>query len=236
MNKRFAFNAMKNNNSSLCVGLDLTGDGKLERALEIIDITQDLAAAYKPNRQYWLGSTTDEIKLLTSRISKFNCISIIDHKLSDIGSTNETALIQASMENFDFMTVSPFPGNMEENSGFAKKLKIGLISLVLMSNPQATWMIESNMYKTWAREAENYCSGLVVGTTNHVTSKEMEIVAEASPSTFVLAPGLGKQGGDPSKLRSVFGDRLLFNVSRGISQANDIRDAAEHYYKISTSQ
>ncbi len=234
MNKKQAISLMRSNNSQLCIGLDLNTkeEDKLGTALEIIDTTHDLAAAYKPNRQYWMGFSIDDMKQLTDRIRKYNCFSIIDHKLSDIGSSNEVALQYCKAEGFDFITVSPFPGNMEENSNIALDLDIGLISLVLMSNPTASWMKISKKYRDWAEEAELFADGIVVGTTNHVTTDVLQEISILTPNSFVLAPGIGKQGGNADDLKKIFGERVLFNVSRGISQAENVRDASEEYYAM----
>lgn len=227
-----ALQIMEEKKSQLCIGLDLTvpKEEKLNQALEIIDLTHDLAASYKPNRQYWLGFSQDDMLELTKRISKYNSFSIIDHKLSDIGSSNLAAFNYADNEGFDFITVSPFPGNMKENYETAREIGIGIISLVLMSNPDARWMKTSGKSIDWAKESELYSDGIVIGTTNHVTKDVMLEIANYSVSPFVLAPGIGKQGGSVQDVLDVFGKRVLFNVSRGVTQSSDIRSAAENYY------
>lgn len=234
MDRDAALEVMQKKGSQLCIGLDLrVPDGdKVNTALDIIDQTHDLTSAYKPNRQYWLGFSRDDMKEITDRIKHYNCFSIIDHKLSDIGSTNEASLTYAKGEGFDMITVSPFPGNMGENQQIASSLGLGLISLVLMSNRTAVWMSQSGYYKIWAEEAEKFADGIVIGTTNHVNLEHMKIVAELTPSTIVLAPGIGKQGGDVKEIRHAFGERALFNVSRGITMADNVREATEKYFAI----
>ncbi len=231
MNRSKAIDIMREKNSQLCIGLDLTTDDKLNEAYTIIDATAEFAAAYKPNRQYWLGTSISEMQKLNDYIHKVGSFSIIDHKLSDIGSSNIVALMHAKEEGFDFITVSPFPGNLLETSEFAHSIDLGIITLVVMSNPGAKWMLEHEQYLKWASDAEVYSDGIVIGTTNHVTSDVIKKIAELF-NGFVLAPGLGKQGGTPDELLSIMGDRVLFNVSRGITQAENYYKAARMYYSL----
>ena len=232
MDRDTALKVMRDKGSQLCIGLDLrvADEDKVNTALEIIDQSYDLTSAYKPNRQYWLGFSRDDMKLITDRIKHHNCISIIDHKLSDIGSSNKASFTYAKSEGFDMITVSPFPGNMKENKLITSTLGLGIISLVLMSNPSAIWMSQSGYYRNWAEDAEKFADGIVVGTTNHVSVKHMEEIARLTPNSIVLAPGIGKQGGNVEEVKQIFGDRALFNVSRGISMADNIREAAENYF------
>ena len=226
---------MENKKSQLCIGLDLRIPHieRLEKAIEIIEATGDLAIAYKPNRQFWLGFSLDEMKTLTTAIKKQNCYAIIDHKLSDIGSTNDAALEWASLEGFDLMTISPYPGNISASGESAKKFGLGLIYLLLMSNPEAEWMINSPI-ESWAREMETYSSGIVLGLSNFSEKKLLLRIKELLPTPFILAPGLGAQGGDHKLLEDIFGKRVMYTVSRGISQADNIREAAERYYNITS--
>ena len=231
MDKIQAFKIMDNKQSQLCIGFDLTGtpEDNLSTALEIIDTTYDLVAAYKPNRQYWLGNSLENLKELTDRIHRHNSFAIIDHKLSDIGSTNEAALIHSKLEGFDFITISPFPGNLEASYRIARELDLGLIALVMMSNKEAIWMKSSGSYKMWAEQSSKFADGIVIGTTNHVDEKLLKEIYEIIPDTLVLAPGLGKQGGNVGYLKEIYGNNVLFNVSRGISLSDDYRLAAENF-------
>jgi orotidine-5'-phosphate decarboxylase len=225
---------IQSENSQLCIGLDLLGtiDEKLKQAEEIIDATAEFAIAYKPNRQYWLDASFNEIRQLTELIHASNSAAIIDHKLSDIGSSNERALITLSQENFDYYTFSPFAGNLLETINIAKSLELGTITLVAMSNPDAEWMITSNMYKIWSKMTNNLSEGIVVGSTNHIGNDVLHEIKSNNTSSFVLAPGLGHQGGSLDLLSKIFGDRVLYTVSRGISSQNDYSKAAKHYHSL----
>lgn len=222
---------IKSKNSQLCIGLDLVGSlqNKLEQAEKIISETADLAIAYKPNRQYWLDAGMAEMQYLTNLIHDADCAAIIDHKLTDIGSSNTAALKSISSENFDYYTLSPFPGNLAVTIKEAQKFGLGTITLVAMSNPEAGWVISSSMYKIWAQETNNYSEGIVIGATNHITPDILEEIAELNQSSFILAPGIGHQGGSMDALSKIFGERIVYNISRGISQNPDYRVAAEKY-------
>ncbi|MHA2089553.1 MAG: orotidine 5'-phosphate decarboxylase / HUMPS family protein [Candidatus Kariarchaeaceae archaeon] len=223
--------AIADKRSQLCIGLDLqlpVGE-ILPRSLEIIDLTADLSVAYKPNRQFWLGQSLEDMQELTARIRKHNCVSIIDHKLSDIESSNQSALEWSKLEGFDLITVSPFPGNLNEICNAANSIGIGVFGLVMMSNPQANWLVQGP-YKEWAKIIEENGSGMVMGTTNHVTEAIISEIASIVKTKPVLAPGLGHQGGKMNLLHSYFDTRVIYNVSRGIILADDIRNATERYY------
>ena len=232
MDSKTALSLMEKNNSQLCIGLDLNlkHEDRLSSALEIIDLTHDLAAAFKPNRQFWLGFTLEDMRELNSRIKKYNCFSIIDHKLSDIGSSNTMALQRSKDEGFDMITVSPFPGNLISTCEVARNIGIGVIALVVMSNPEAKWMIDKNFIE-WVKDAELVADGIVVGTTNHITSDIIEKISKIASSPIVLAPGLGHQKGKISAIHRFFKNRALYNVSRGISESKDKRAAAENFYQ-----
>ena len=223
---------LNNKDSRLCIGLDprVRQSKRLEFAMEIVEKTKEFAFAYKPNIQFWHGTAKSELTELTKFIHDFNIPIIADLKISDIGSSNRAALENMSELGFDYITHSPFPGNVKETSEEAKDVGIGLITLVLMSNPEAKWMIDSGMYLQWAIEVERYCDGAVIGTTNHVTKDILQELASTIKTKFILAPGLGAQGGEVGDLKKLFGNRVLFNVSRGINQSENPFQAAQEYY------
>jgi orotidine-5'-phosphate decarboxylase len=223
--------------SNLCVGIDpplaTKPEDRINFANKIIDETYEYACSYKINRQYVLGLTNSELREINEKIHDLGLFSIIDHKLSDIGVSNEIALKYSSDEGFDFITISPFPGNTEETAIMASKFNIGTILLTLMSNPEAIWTIEG-AYETYALLANKFCEGMVVGTTNHVKEVHLRRIHELAPNPIVLAPGLGSQGGNIDLIAKIFGTNVLYNVSRGISETSDYKSAAKHYHQLIT--
>ncbi len=227
--------------SQLCIGIDpphsIPIEDRVVFALEIIDDTWDLAVAYKLNRQFFLGSTIEEMQKITDRIHRYPNLAIMDHKLSDIGSSNMTAIHWIAEENFDMITVSPFPGNVEETSSYAMSKGLETILLTLMSNPEAEYLVQGQFppFEKWATQAQRFCSGMVVGSTGHIKKEHLLRINELAPDPFILSPGLGHQGGSVSNLKEVFGERVIFTVSRAIMNANNYRDKAEYFRDLSVT-
>ncbi len=225
--------------SQLCIGIDpptnVPIEERVEFALEIIDETWDLAVAFKLNRQFFLGTSIEEMRRITDRIHRHPTLAIMDHKLSDIGSSNQAALHWISEEHFDMVTISPFPGNTEVTSAYAKSMGLETILLTLMSNAEAFYMVQGSPapFEQWAKEAQKFCSGMVVGSTGHIQKNHLLTIKNIAPDPFVLAPGLGKQGGSVNNLKEVFGEKVIFSVSRAIMEAKDRRERAEYYRELS---
>lgn len=227
--------------SNLCVGLDprrpldLRPDAPFDRVsnmLHIIEETSDYACAFKVNRQFVLGLTHSELQKVTTAIQVAGCYSMIDQKTSDIGSSNEKAFKMARHEGFEATTVSPLPGNFDENFVTACDLDLDLIYLVFMSNSEAKWWKEARidglpLFAWFAREVREKSQGAVVGTTHHVTEDDLLLLRKhLSLGCFILAPGIGAQGGNLVRLTALFGSRVVFSSSRGISTADSPKNAA----------
>ena len=225
-------NKIDKKKSNLCIGIDLTlkEDEKLNFALDLIDQTHEFAVAYKPNRQFWLGFTLDDMQQITNRIKKYDCISIMDHKLSDIGSTNKAALDWTKQEGFDYITVSPFPGNLRQTFEYGNQIGIGIIALTWMSNPEYLWINQLN--ESIIDMSSKYAHGIVVGTTSSVNSNVIRMISDVCDSQFVLAPGIGFQGGDHKFMSTFFNKSIIFSVSRGISLAENPYESAMEYYHL----
>ncbi|HDM22343.1 MAG TPA: hypothetical protein ENG20_00975, partial [Methanomicrobia archaeon] len=82
--------------SRLCVGLDPAPQGMrknhttdkriLDFCLEIVEETSEHAVLYKPNLQYIMPLSRREMVELNKKIHENDALSILDLKLSDIGS------------------------------------------------------------------------------------------------------------------------------------------------------
>jgi len=237
-------------NSVLCVGLDPSPDEVREEnilgyCLDIVERTSDYAMAYKPNSQFILFTLkAKELSELNKKIHQKRCLSILDHKLSDIGSSNAAAIYHIRAAGFDALTASPFPGNIKETTDACHRNGLGVIFLALMSNSQAAWIQKEStyngrpLYHKIAKEArEAGADGLVVGATGHVTDVEMRTAREIVGSTPVfLCPGIGAQGGDIEKVIRSAGQNVLLNVGRSIladpapgSKAKQYRDLMNKY-------
>ena len=62
----------------------------LDFSLNIIEHVSDYCCSIKPNTQYYLGHT-GILKEIVKKIHDEGMLAILDHKLSDIGSTNCSA-------------------------------------------------------------------------------------------------------------------------------------------------
>ncbi len=253
--------AREKKDSILCVGLDPAvkgfrdkefipdiymadediGNAILEFCINIIEQTSDYACAIKPNSQYLLfAMNLNQLRKLNEEAHNEGLISILDHKLSDIGSTNSSAFYWISEAGFDAVTFSPFAGNIEEATNDAHKYNLGLISLALMSNPESSWIQKDAkfngipLYREIARLARlSGTDGLVVGATDNVTESDIKKIREISGNDMLfLCPGIGAQGGDAEKLINSAGENLMINVGRAIIYEKNPGDRAKEFCEL----
>jgi uridine monophosphate synthetase len=205
-------------NSLLCVGLDPhkndLNDFSAESAkifcLRIIAATADLAAAYKPNIAFFEALGSDGIVALSAVIDAVpdNIPVLLDAKRGDVASTAEAYAYAAFITlKADAITLNPYMGR-DSIKPFVKNPRKGVFLLCKTSNPSASdlqdlQVVDSNLYyeqTLYERIAalaqewnENDNLGLVVGATQ-ITS--LERVRAVAPNLWILAPGIGAQGGD----------------------------------------
>ncbi|MBI4144589.1 orotidine 5'-phosphate decarboxylase [Candidatus Woesearchaeota archaeon] len=243
--------AVERKNSILCAGLDPAeygqrpdtslphGADKLKWCLDFVDAVAPFSAAVKPNRNYIKDLSRDETTELVSRIHKHGMVAIDDSKLADIGETNESGFYHAAGEGFDAVTFAPFAGNTAEAVAQAHGKGLGLIPLVLMSNPQFEVMKNARIrglrgFEYFAFQVAEYgADAIVIGApspTNHVKDEEVRRVREIVGDCTVLMPGVGAQGGDAKYILDVFGGRnVIANVGRAIMYArNPAKEAAKY--------
>ena len=235
--------------SLICIGLDLAAFGTREQytigkeqdkvsvAVDLIENLHSQCCAFKINRQYILDLSISEIKQISQSSHDHGRPIIVDHKLSDIGSTNQQAIQHIAMEGFDAFTGSPFPGNVKELCETSHNYDISVIVLVLMSNKEAVWMKEASIKKIPifqynAHLANNYADGIVIGTTGHVSKEDLLIIKSEITGKVVLAPGIGTQGGEVKELLEIFQREVLFNVGRGIIYQKEPLKSLQMYNEI----
>lgn len=241
-------------NSVLCVGLDPAIKGQREKNVmsdknrvkfmrNIIDLVSEHTSVVKINRQYILGLTTKEIQEINERIHSKGMLSVIDHKLGDIGSTNDSALYWFREEDFDAFTFSPFAGNIEEATQKAHALDMGIIVLALMSNPEAIYQKEAKiekqpLYEYIAKKISKYnADGCVIGATGHVKEEDIKKIRNAvGDNVIALVPGVGAQGGSAELLLKEFGDKTMVNVGRGVIYAENPEEKAKYYKELFNGQ
>lgn len=239
--------------SFLCVGLD--SDIKkipshllekenpvLEFNKAIIDATAPYCVAYKPNLAFYEADGTNGWETLTETIKYIkdnypDQFIIADAKRGDIGNTsNLYARSFFDHLDVDALTVAPYMGEDSVKPFLGQEGK-WVVLLALTSNPGSMdfqmlkldngrrlfeQVLETS--KTWAGEdAMMY----VVGATR---GRLFEDVRALVPSSFLLVPGVGAQGGslqDVCEYGMTQDCGLLVNSSRGIIFASNGEDFAE---------
>jgi len=243
-------------NSFLCIGLDVDMTKIPTHLLQeedpifafnkaIIDATNHLCVAYKPNTAFYEAYGIKGWISLQKTIAYLNknypeIFTIADAKRGDIGNTS-TMYAKAFFEDlsFDSVTVAPYMGKDSVEPFLAFKDKHTIL-LALTSNKgafdfQTKKINDQEIYqhvletsKSW-KNAENLM--YVVGATKAEYLKDIRKIV---PDNFLLVPGVGKQGGDLNKvceygLNSQIG--LIVNSSREIIYASkglDFHQKAAH--------
>ncbi len=212
----------------------------------VIQATSDLVCCYKPNIAFYEALGQPGMELLRATIAAIpeNIPVLLDAKRGDIGST-AAAYARACFEELsvDAVTLSPYLGQ-DSIAPFAAYPDKGLFVLCHTSNPTAGAFQrltvrddhrnvgDGPLYLRVAREAVSWSPavGLVVGATYPEALIEVRAVA---PDAWILAPGIGVQGGDleaglAAGLRAD-GLGILIAATRSITQAESPRQTAIWY-------
>jgi len=245
-------------NSILCAGFDpaipnqreknviaekyFKGSGSAAEAImsffeDFLESVQDYCSVIKPNSQYIFHMGISNIQKMNKMIHEQGITSLFDHKISDIGSTNDSGFYWIKEMGFDGTTHSPFAGNIEESLISAHKHDLGLVTLTLMSNPDSIYFMKESIvdgmkgYEFIANKLKEFNGdGMVVGATGHVTTEDIQKIRKlAGEDVVMLVPGIGKQQGDLKKVIEHGGKNVVLNVSRGILYSDDIRATAKSY-------
>ncbi len=246
--------AIKSKRSFLCVGLDTDidkipsflldhEDPVFEFNRRIIEATEDLCVAYKPNIAFYesRGLKGWESLQKTWKILPKNCLSIADAKRGDIGNTAamyaRAFFDEASSGlGFDSITVAPYMGrdSVEPFIGFADRWAIvlaltsndGSADFQNFSDKDGLQLFERVIQQTntWGTP-ENLM--YVVGATR---GEAFQIIRKHAPEHFLLVPGVGAQGGsleDVCRYGMNPDCGLLVNSTRSIIYASQGEDFAE---------
>jgi len=235
--------------SLLCVGLDPhvsdlaepTAAGALTFCLNLVKQTAPYAAAFKPNAAFFeqLGAEgwaalKQVIEAVQEESHKRGSLIpvILDAKRGDISSTAE-AYAKSAFETLGAhcITLSPYLGK-DSIDPFIQNSEKGVFLLCKTSNPGAgdlqDVILESGepLHVYVAKLAQSWNTknniGLVVGATQ---PEALIRVRAAVPAMWLLAPGVGAQGGElESALKAGLrkdGKGMLLPISRGISRAKN---------------
>lgn len=239
--------------SLLCVGLD--PDPALQPAahgpydgsslksllrwnLDIIRRTAPWACAFKPNLGFYLRHGAAGLRLLADTLAAVPADTpvILDAKFGDIGST------AAGYASFAFeelgagaVTLNPLLGRDSLEPFFAYPDR-GFFLLAHTSNPDARQIqdlqtADGPVFERIAASVTDWhaSAGLVAGAT---FPGQLARIRELAPDRWILAPGLGRQGGDLERSLRAGWSRshppgLLFNASSRIGTAADPGAEAE---------
>ncbi len=233
----------------LCLGLDTeleklpvsfskTPDSILKFNLEMIEISSELVAAYKPNLAFYevLGKAGWEILKKTCEAVPKDKIIILDGKRGDIGNT--ARMYARAMFNElggDALTVNPYLGE-DSLAPFIENPEKGIYILCLTSNSGAEsfqlFPPADPLYLRVARRVaewnKNKNVGLVVGATH---PQQLSFVREAAAELPFLIPGVGAQGGSLSEAIKYGTEEgkipSLINLSRSVLYASSSSDYKE---------
>lgn len=208
----------------------------IAHADHLIAETADLAVAWKPNTAFYeaFGSAGwAALEAILPRLQRHAPV-LLDAKRGDIGTTAQ-AYAQAVFGHLDADAVTLHPWLGEDSvAPFLADARRGVFFLARTSNPGAAELqaLDSGGEPLWARvvaaaqrwTAAASCElGLVVGATAPDVLAE---VRRRAPSAWILAPGVGAQGGDLEAILAAGqrdathgGAGLLVPVSRGLSRA-----------------
>ncbi len=252
MTTQHLINQIQLKKSFLCVGLDVdlnkipkhlleTEDPIFEFNKAIIDVTHDLAVAYKPNTAFYEAYGIKGWLSLEKTIRYINenhpdIFTIADAKRGDIGNTS-SMYAKAFFEdlNFDSVTVAPYMGkdSVEPFLAFEDK---HTIMLALTSNEgafdfQTLNVNGTELYKQVLETSKSWKNShnlmYVVGATK---AEYFTDIRKIIPDSFLLVPGVGAQGGSLSEVCKYGMNAnvgLLINSSRAIIYASNGTDFAE---------
>ena len=244
---------IKTKKSFLCIGLDPDMDKIPEHLKEnedpifefckaIVDSTQHLAVAYKPNTAFFEAhglSGWQALKKVVVYIRTYypGLVIIADAKRGDIGNTSRM-YAQCFFEELqcDAVTVAPYMGKDSVEPFLEYEDKFTVL-LALTSNKGASdfqftedtrqipvfqHVLETS--KSW-KNAEQLM--YVIGATK---AEYLKTVREIVPDSFLLIPGVGAQGGSLEDVCKHGLNKenvgLLVNSSRGILYASNGEDFA----------
>ncbi|OGF55651.1 MAG: orotidine 5'-phosphate decarboxylase [Candidatus Fraserbacteria bacterium RBG_16_55_9] len=247
--------ATEKHHSWLCIGLDPDldplplvlkkrsgADAIVEFNRRIIEATQDLVCAYKPNSAFYeaLGPHGLEILTRTREVIPREIPVILDAKRGDIANTaRKYAQSAFEVYKFDAITVNPYMG-WDSIEPFLAYKERAVFLLCRTSNPGARdfqdlncsgvalYQVVAEKVKEWSRKGAGELA-LVAGATY---PEELQIVREIiGEELMILVPGVGAQEGDLAKaVRSAANSerqRAIINVSRSILYASAEEDFAQ---------
>ncbi len=231
--------AVERNGSLLCLGLDperVPVDQLVPWGRALMEQTADLVCCYKPNSAFYEQYGPAGMAALQETMAAVpaGIPVILDVKRGDIGNT-ATAYARAAFEvlKADAVTLSPYLGR-DSVRPFLSYPGKAVFLLAQTSNPSAAEIQNLGIepfYQQVVRAGLEWGEagqvGFVVGATQ---LEALAAVRRLAPDRWLLAPGVGAQGGDLGAALAagldVEGGRMIVPVSRAVLGAADPRAAA----------
>ena len=249
MNHQQLFKQIQKKRSFLCIGLDTDlakipthllsyQDPVFEFNRRIIDATNDLCVAYKPNMAFYESQGFEGWVSLEKTVQEIpdDVLKLADAKRGDIGNTSRMyAKGFFDQMNFDAITLSPYMGSDSVLPYFQFSNK-WVVLLALTSNDSASdfqYLKTENgqVFEEVLRQSKEWGTidntMFVVGATKASLMKKIRKIV---PDHFLLVPGVGAQGGSLREVaKNGMNDKcgLLVNSSRGIIYAGNGEDFAD---------
>jgi orotidine-5'-phosphate decarboxylase len=246
MNAEEIFRNIQRKKSFLCVGLD-TEYEKIPRMLldkeypifefnkHIIDATEEMAVAYKPNLAFYesmgaAGYMSLEMTISYIRQTYPDVFIIADAKRGDIGNTSRLyAAAYFKTLDCDAITLSPYMG-FDSIAPFLEVEDRWAILLALTSNEGSRDFQQLELKRDIQLYEQVITTSAGWGTVNNTMyvvgapkATELQHIRELIPEHFLLIPGVGSQGGSLYDVAEYgMNDRcgLLVNASRSIIYAD----------------
>lgn len=229
--------------ASLCVGLDPRlqpdeGPGELyRRSMRLVEATARFAACFKPNIAFFEAHGPAGMDALAKLIKDIpdGIPVLLDAKRGDIGTTAE-AYAKACFDALgaDAVTLSPYLGR-DAIDPFLSYPGKAVFVLARTSNPKAGTFQDLEvhgrpLYESVAMECVTWSDRVgLVAAGNDVVG--LARVRAAAPHAWILAPGIGAQGGDIVEAWRAGaredGSGLLPVAARAIADSPDPAAAAE---------
>ncbi|MHA1199747.1 MAG: orotidine 5'-phosphate decarboxylase / HUMPS family protein [Candidatus Heimdallarchaeaceae archaeon] len=237
-------------NSLLCISLDpalpsqrsrnvMADDDRVSFMKKLISEVAPFCCAIKLNRQYLIGLTADEIRSINIAIHQNDMISIIDHKLGDIDTSNESAIFWFKEESFDAFTFSPFSANIDKASLLARQKNLGIIVITLLSNPESMFykiatISEKPLFLYVAEKCKNaQVDGFWIGNADHIDVKDVRKLKDITGSKILaVSPIYGKEHLIVKSIIYHYDVNSLICVGGPIVYSSDPHQKAEEYKNI----
>lgn len=204
--------------NKIILALDIT---TLEAAVQVVEDVSDHINTVKVGYPLVLAEGLESISIIKE---KFDCKIIADFKVADIPETNRKITDITFRAGADAIIVHGFVGidSVQACIESAKNHKGEVFLLTEMSHPGAELFIQNISLDIASMGLKMGVNNFVAPATRlHSLEKIRKIVGEDS---FIISPGVGVQGGNPSKTLE-FADALI--IGRSIYTAENPQDALQ---------